>query len=152
VLLKHKQGNKLVTMCLFPVLYIPQSSSHLLSMGEFFQHGLSVQGDKHAIHLTKNSTPLIICLPLGMAQTLYWLDTTVCTVKQVHQACSSIYAIDYDTMHKHLGHPSRDILMHARSKTKGFPENVTIPTNAPVCPSCAQGRCLHLHTPLLKPE
>src|ERR1700752_4239889 len=42
VLLKHKQGNKLVTTRLFPVLYIPQSSSRLLSMGEFFQHGLSV--------------------------------------------------------------------------------------------------------------
>ena len=86
VLLKHKQGNKLVTTCLFPVLYIPQSSSRLLSMGEFFQHGLSVRGDKHTIHLTNQSTPLITCLPLGMAQTLYWLDATVSMVKQV--SCS----------------------------------------------------------------
>jgi transposase InsO family protein len=43
-------------------------------------------------------------------------------------------------MHKHLGHPSRDVLQHSKDNTKGFPEGVSIPNKLPVCPGCAKGK------------
>jgi hypothetical protein len=43
-------------------------------------------------------------------------------------------------MHRRLGHPSKDVLRHARSKTKGFPQELDFPHEAPVCPGCTQGK------------
>jgi transposase InsO family protein len=47
---------------------------------------------------------------------------------------------DYDLLHRHLGHPSKDVLSNAKSKIKGFPQDLQIPTDMPVCPGCAQGK------------
>jgi hypothetical protein len=43
-------------------------------------------------------------------------------------------------LHRHLGHPSKDVLSNAKSKMKGFPQDLQIPTDTPVCPGCVQGK------------
>ena len=35
VLIQHNVGDQMVTTCLYPVLYIPELTTQLLSMGEF---------------------------------------------------------------------------------------------------------------------
>ena len=50
VLLEHKVKNKPVSTCLYPVYYIPKISMCLISMGQFLNNGLRVEGD--ACHIS----------------------------------------------------------------------------------------------------
>jgi hypothetical protein len=134
----HKGHIKKCTTRLYPVFYIPEITGRLLSVGEFLQQGLRVYGDTRAMILRReNSTvPFIQCVPAMPGHTIYWLDSVITDVK----AHATVYTIDYTLMHRHLGHPSKDVLRHARSKTKGFPQELDFPHEAPVCPGCAQGK------------
>src|SRR5258707_14399889 len=79
---------------------------------------------------------------------LYWFDAEVTTVEEVHTSISTIYTVDYGTMHKRLGHPSKDVLRHASDSTKGFPKDLNYPNNSQTCPGCAQGKMpASLHKP-----
>ena len=59
--------------------------------------------------------------------------------EDMHSTIGSIYIIDYETMHKRLMHPSKDVLQKARKHLKGFPQ-IEIPSEDHVCPGCAQGK------------
>ena len=126
------------TTRLYPVFYIPEITGRLLSVGEFLQQGLRVYGDTRAMILRKeNSTvPLIQCMPAKPGLTIYWLETIITDAK----AHATVYTVDYNLMHKRMGHPSKDVLRHARSKTMGFPQSLNFPSETPVCPGCAQGK------------
>src|SRR6201984_1837554 len=134
VLLKHYHG----TTRIHPVLYIPKLTTRLLSLGEFLQQGLSVSGDAWRISIQKRYQVVLQCAPLVQGQTVYWLDASVSDVDT--SKAHNIYSVDYDLMHKRLGHPSKDVLTHAKNKTKGFPKDLIIPTKPHVCPGCAQGK------------
>ena len=59
---------------------------------------------------------------------------------------STIYAIDYDLMHRRMGHPSRDVLHQATRHTENFPKETQFlagPSNQPICRGCAEGK-MHL--------
>ena len=77
VLLKHYQGDKLVTTRLSKVLHIPEITTRLLSMGKFLQQGLRVQGDSHNISLMHQNKSVLTCKPLHLGQTVYWLNTAI---------------------------------------------------------------------------
>ena len=136
VLLKHYMGDEAVTTRLYPVLYIPEITHKLLSMGEFLQQGQHVAGNAYEITLFYKKYATMTCKPLKDGQTVYWLDTTVAKIG-AHQL---IYTVDYDLMHRRLGHPSRDVMSQTRKNTKGFPDKLHIPSTTPVCPGCAQGK------------
>ena len=138
VLLRHYLNGDLVTTRINPVLYIPQMNTRLLSMGEFLQQGLRLKGDSHRITLTHKNKPFVHFKPLMLGQTLFWLDALTTTVEA--RFMETIYKVDYDLMHRRLGHPSKEVLRHAKDHTKGFPEGMTIPTEPHVCPGCAQGK------------
>jgi len=59
---------------------------------------------------------------------------------QLDKSTLVIYKVDYELMHKHLRHPSKDVLTNAPNYVKGFPKNLEVPSNSPVCPGCAQGK------------
>ena len=144
--IRHKGHDRKRTTRLYPVFYIPEITGRLLSVGEFLQQGLRVYGDTRAMILRReNSTvPLIQCMPAKPGHTIYWLETVITDMK----AHATIYSVDYHLMHRRLGHPSKDVLRHARSKTKGFPQELDFPSEAPVCPGCAQGKMSSLaHLP-----
>ena len=136
VLLYHNVGDQMITTRLYPVLYIPQLTTRLLSMGAFLQSGLHVSGNAHQIDLNFKRNTLMTCKPRNFGFTTYWLNARI-TDSQAHEL---IYSLDYDLMHRRLGHPSKDVLIHSRDKVKGFPKNIKIPSDIPVCPGCAQGK------------
>jgi len=138
VLIQHNVGDQMVTTRLYPVLYIPELSTRLLSMGEFLQQGLRVYGNAHEISLNYKRDTLLTCQPLIDGQTTYWLNAKTTHVEE--HAHENIYLVDYDLMHRRLGHPSKDVMTHARRNVNGFPKSVTIPSQSPVCPGCAQGK------------
>jgi len=43
-------------------------------------------------------------------------------------------------MHRHLGHPSKEVLQKALKHTREFPGSVVFPTNNPLCKGCAKGK------------
>ena len=59
---------------------------------------------------------------------------------------STIYAVNYDLMHRRMGHPSRDVLRQATHYTKNFPKEIQFPagpSNQLICRGCAEGK-MHL--------
>jgi transposase InsO family protein len=136
VLLGHSENNKLVTTRLYPVLHIPKITTQLLSMGEFLQQGMCVEGTSHSIALLYKNKTMLTCKPFQPGQMTYWLDGTPAEI----QEGQTIYSADYELMHRRLGHPSRDIMSHARKNVNGFPSDLDIPSKPPVCPGCAQGK------------
>ena len=138
VLIKHLVGDELVTTCLYPVLHIPNISTQLLSIGEFLQQGLCIHGNAHEICLDYKHDTLMTCKPLQDGQTTYWLDATISNVEKIVE--QYIYMVDYNLMHKYLGHPSKDVMLHTQDQLNSFPKNVIIPSNSPVCPGCVQGK------------
>jgi hypothetical protein len=79
---------------------------------------------------------MLTCKLISFSQNVYWLDASVIDVQAKASVFNTIYLVDYDLLHRHLGHPSKDVLSNAKSKTKGFPQDLQIPTDTPVCPGC----------------
>ena len=77
-------------------------------MGEFSQSGLCVKGNSQRITLTHKNKLFVQCKPPIIGQTLYWLDVLTTTVEA--HFIETIYKVDYDLMHCHLGHPSKEVL------------------------------------------
>ena len=105
MLLKHYQGAKLVITHLTRVLYIPEITTHLLSMGMFLQQELCIHEDSHTISLVHKSRLVLTCKPLHLGQTFYWLNAAITELD-----ANQIYNVDYDLMHRCLGHPSKNIM------------------------------------------
>jgi hypothetical protein len=90
--------------------------------------------------------------PLPFSQNVFWLDATITDINVKASIYSTIYKADYDLLHRHFGHPSKDVLSRARTKTKGFSKDLRIPTEMPVFPGYGRERSLHLPIHPLKPE
>jgi len=137
VLLKHLVNGKTVRTHLEHVLHVPQITTMLLSMGQFLLQGMCISGDALSISLLNKSTNIITCKPLYNGSTIFILEATPV---QLDKSMLVIYKADYELMHKRLGHPSKDVLTNAPKHVKGFPKDIEVPSNSPVCPGCAQGK------------
>jgi hypothetical protein len=141
VLIKHEVTNKhrkkTITTVLHPVYYIPVITTRLLSLGVFLQEGMHVYGNatKLSIAYRKSLWPVLECTPHIPSDTVYWLKSKVADQTKY----STMTSVDYNLMHKHLGHPSQDVLRHAPKNTKGFPP-MEVPEEIPICPGCAEGK------------
>ena len=47
--------------------------------------------------------------------------------------------INYQTDHRHLGHPSKEVVKQAKQHTSGLPDFI-IPENSTICPGCTKGK------------
>ena len=79
------------------------------------------------------------CKPHAPGQNLYWLSARL-TSKHSLLALSLVHTIDYDILHRHFAHPSKDVLRHASGNTQNFPSNLPFPSLDPVYPECAEGK------------
>jgi len=109
-------------------------------MGDFLQQGMRVMGNSSHVSLLHKIQPFIQCKPIMPGHTLYWLEASTMHIEVQFLESPTIYKVDYDLMHRRLGHPSKDVLRHAKDHTKGFPDGIKIPTNSPICPGCAEGK------------
>ena len=50
------------------------------------------------------------------------------------------HPIDYDIMHKRLGHSSKDVLRHMCKHMHNFPSEVSTPKEDIICPGCTKGK------------
>ena len=115
MLLKGKKVNK--TLRIYLVYHLPHLTVRLLSLGTFLQQGLSVYGNALRISLLTNSKIEVLqCIPHNLGDTIYCLKGTSACLQSIR----SVFVEDYEIMHRRLGHPSKDVLSHARDKTTGF--------------------------------
>jgi transposase InsO family protein len=126
---------------LYPVYYIPGISQRLLSLGEFLQQGYFMTGDKNIIALfaPKQNNISMALHPHMPGQTIYWLKAQVAPAASL-LTMSTIFLVDYDLMHRRLGHPSKDVLRQASGNTRNFPKRIIFPIETPICRGCAEGK------------
>ena len=119
------------------VLFVPRITTRILSLGQFLKEGMRVYGDAaHLSLLVQGSKTMVLqAIPVPPHFTTYWLDAKSVNPDSIH----SVFKVDFDLMHRHLGHPSIKVLCHAKSKTKGFPP-IDFPKKDPICSGCALGK------------
>ena len=52
---------------------------------------------------------------------------------------ANVYSLDYETLHRCLAHPSREVLRRAGKHVKDFPL-VKFPKKTAICPGCEEGK------------
>jgi hypothetical protein len=79
---------------------------------------MHVYGDMHCITLIlpESNTPVFQCGPLNSSEKLFWLQASSVTPTSLNL----VYKEDYELMHCHMGHPSKDVMCHALQNTKGI--------------------------------
>ena len=134
----RSRSEKLI--CLYPVFYVPGINHRFLSVGTLLNQGLMLRGSlSHLEFRSHESNRLeIVCKPHEPGQTIYWLSVKLASADSL-LAKSLICSVDYDIMHHHFGHPSKDVLQHASGTTLGFP-SITFPHEECICPRCAEGK------------
>ena len=114
--------------------HIPNSGVCLISLGQLLNHGAKVQGDMHQINVLYGDGILLAPFTPGrLGSNMYTLESL--PLKGLIMTCT----LTYDIVHHHLGHPSKDVICHARKHTWNFPD-VEIPNTDFICPGCAMGK------------
>ncbi|KIJ18218.1 hypothetical protein PAXINDRAFT_9302 [Paxillus involutus ATCC 200175] len=132
---KDEQGYAIVAR-LHPVLYMPQLNHRLLSMGSFLRDELTVCGNsQHITIYMVSGIPYLTFHPRIPGDTIYVLQS----YSWKEKLKIMITPIDYELMHCHFAHPSKEVLRHAQKHTQNFPI-IDFPTENPICPGCALGK------------
>ena len=112
VFLEHQVdvlGN-VVHIRLSVVLYIPELSTRLYSLGEWLQKGCTLRGTKHKLAIMQGSQTSLSLYPWQPRSTIYMMMAKLVHKTTLLASVSTIYAVNYDLMHRRMGHPSRDVL------------------------------------------
>ena len=127
------------------VLNIPELSTRLLSLGEWLQQGCTMRGTKHKLAIMQGSQTSLTLYPWQPGSTIYTMIAKLVHKTTLLASVLTIYAVDYDLMHRRMGHPSRDVLRQATCHTENFPKEIQFPagpSNQPICRGCAVGPLL----------
>ena len=126
-----------VAIRISPVYYIPDLTTRLLSLGQFMRSGLSSRGSARSITVyDKEGKDLLTFHPRHENDSIYVIWSLV--GRQNCAEVSTIYAVDFEVMHRRLAHPSNDVMRRAGRHIKDFPD-VQVPKEH-LCPGCAQGK------------
>ena len=146
VVLRHLNAcNDTVTTRINNVFYCKDLTCQLLSFRAFLQDRFIVTGDKRFIRInTPDGTEFMIYVPRFLDNTIFVLQILdfIMQYPSTHLART----VNFDTIHKHFGHLSREVLRQARKHTRNFPY-IEISTNNPICPGCVQGKITNCHFP-----
>jgi hypothetical protein len=132
-----------VTSCLYPLYYLPGLTHRLMSVGHLLNNGLKLEGSSSSLEFSRGTSStkqlLLQFKPYCPGQNIYWLTARL-TSWHAMLAMSLVTTVDYDIMHRHFAHPSKDVLRHASGNTQNFPSNILFPSNDSVCQGCAEGK------------
>ena len=126
-------------VCLSPTIYMPTCHVKLISLGTLLKDKcLSGCSSKNLFTIyDKCSKKDLITFHSHGENTMYWVCAPI--VQSTDNATSSMSTVDYELLHRHMAHPSKDVLRAGRKHIKDFPD-VYIPSNEPVCPGCQLGK------------
>ena len=124
------------TIRVYPIYYIPDIKTCLLSLGLFLQSGLHSRGSARDITLYKGQEEFLAFHPRRANDTLYIIKTLLGA--EITAQFATIYSINFEIMHRWLAHPSKDVIIKAKKHIKDFPD-VQVPKEH-LCPGCEQGK------------
>jgi hypothetical protein len=114
-----------------------------MSVGHSLNDGLKLKGSSSSLVFSAGNSLMKWLLlkfkPYSPGQNIHWLSARL-TSRHAILAISLVTTVDYDIMHRHFAHPSKDVLQHASGNTQNFPSNMSFPSIDPVCQSCAKGK------------
>src|ERR1700688_3116732 len=108
-------------------------------MGTFLHDGFNCVGNNKSIRIVKGSKSFLTFYPRSEKDSIYVIKSFIANDADIHMAINTIYTVDYETLHRRLAHPSKEVLLKARKHLKDFPE-IEFPTEEQLCPGCAQGK------------
>jgi hypothetical protein len=122
---------------LSPVIYMPTCNLKLISMGTLLKDNcLTINAGPGRIDFfDKCAKRVVLSFHSYGADTMFWIRAPT----MLPQATHSLASVDYELLHRRMGHPSKDVLRAARKHLKDFLD-VKIPTQDPICPGCQLGR------------
>jgi hypothetical protein len=122
-----------------------------MSVGHLLNDGLNLEGSSSSLEFLRRTFStkrlLLQFKPYCPGQNIYWLSDRL-TSQHAMLAMSSVTTVDYNIMHRHFAHPSKDVLRHASGNTQNFPSNMLFPSNDPVCQGCAEEKITRSSFPL----
>jgi len=135
-----QRGNQRITR-IHPVFYLPNMSERLLSMGQLLHGNLRVHSDQNTLTFEDAESKEIVLQANSslIHPNLFWVDSQIVSGTAL-TAFSTIHADDYETWHRRLGHPSDQVLIKFKTKTKNLPSDLFIPKELPICKGCTQGK------------
>ena len=123
---------------IYPVYYLEGLSNCLLSLETFLQNGLYSRGSSHSISLYDNGNEKFLSFhPRAVGDTIFTMKTPA--IEFSAHTIASVYSLDYETLHRRLAHPSREVLQRAGKYVKDFPL-VEFPKKTEICPGCEEGK------------
>jgi hypothetical protein len=122
-----------------------------MSVGHLLNNGLKLEGSPSSLNFSRGTFStkqlLLQFKPYCPGQNIYCLTARL-TSQHAILAMSSVTTVDYDIMHRHFAHSSKDVLRHASGNTQDFPSNMLFSSNDPVFQSCAEGNMTRSSFPL----
>ena len=113
--------------------HIPNSGINLIFFGHLLQAGAKVTGETDTITVIYGDGDILVPFTTGF---LGWNMYTL-KVSPIHSC--ALRTIDYQTVHRHLGHSSKEVVRQAKQHTSGLPD-IMIPESSTICPSCTKGK------------
>jgi hypothetical protein len=142
IFIETKPHGETVITRLHPVFLLPGIKERLLSMGQILHGNLCINGDQNTLtfaHAESGNVVLHANNSDFLHPNIYWVDTHIVNGSDL-TALSSIHEESYDLWHRRLGHPSDQVLVKFKSKTKNFPSDLRILKESPICEGCVKGK------------
>ncbi|VDB86953.1 unnamed protein product [Peniophora sp. CBMAI 1063] len=127
-----------MTVPIGPVGHVPGLADRLLSLGQFLHQGMTVEGNAIQIWSIHDGKIYLHFDVDPIRPNCYILPALSAYAKSIQYEL--VYALDYETMHCHMEHTVCDVLHQMHKNTVGFPEDINISDNNPVCSGCAKGK------------
>ncbi|KAF8824317.1 hypothetical protein HHX47_DHR8000004 [Lentinula edodes] len=119
-----------------PVFYMKELSHRLIAQGRFLQDGKTVRGNADKVDFWDKDGLFLSFEPRTHSDTIYILKDYSPQPMAVNLV---IHSVDYTTMHRRMGHPSREALTQLRKHAEGVP-TFSIPHEEDLCEGCAKGK------------
>ena len=118
VFVKPETINKVKTL-LYPVLYIPNLSTRLISMGCLLKQGLSIEGESGIIRFRERNQIRMTCTPVIPSDTIYWVNSRISNRIKLNAVLNDE---SYEIWHQRMGHISHQAISHLHKQVKNGPE------------------------------
>jgi len=136
----HLQNGESVRI--FPVYHTPDLTVRLLSLGVFMQMGFHIAGTREYIAVMQKTKPFLLFHPRLPKDSIFVVRALKSQDAKIFGELGTIHSVDYETLHRRMAHPSKDVIKKARKHLKDFP-NVVIPEEDHICPGCLKGKMVN---------
>ena len=127
---------------IFPVYHTPDLTVRLLSLGVFMQMGFHIAGTREYIAVMQKTKPFLLFHPRLPKDSIFVVRALKSQDVKIFGELGTIHSVDYETLHRRMAHPSKDVIKKARKHLKDFPD-VVIPEEDHICPGCLKGKMVN---------